>query len=168
MGGSRPVSVSDRLAIAESARADCRAANGSRLARRWRTCCTSDWRMDFVRQSGWAARGLSFDMGNEREKPSHCTRRFCTFSPTHRTLSYRVCEGNCRTRTLLAPLSCGLGVPDWRRTDRLRAGRLVVDPAAPGCDDRSGHDKPVYASRSGSCHRGRTQPPTAVDGILHL
>src|SRR2546425_3979255 len=43
------------------------------------------------------------------------------------------------------------GPPDRCRTDRLRSRRAVLDRSASGRDGGSGHDKPVYSSRLGSC-----------------
>src|SRR5882724_10891763 len=68
----------------------------------------------------------------------------------------------------MASLSCWLGLPDGRRTDRLRSRRAVFDLSACGRLGGSGHDKPVYASRLGACDSGRPEDTAAVDGILHL
>src|SRR5260370_33633512 len=68
----------------------------------------------------------------------------------------------------MAALSCWLGLPDRRRTDRLRSWRAVLDLSACGREGGSGHDKPVYASRVGSCDSGRPEDTAAVDGVLHL
>ena len=61
-----------------------------------------------------------------------------------------------------------LGLPDRRRTDRLRPRRAVLDSSACGRLGGSGHDKPVYASRLGSCDFRRPEDTAALDGILHL
>ena len=68
----------------------------------------------------------------------------------------------------MASLPRCLGPPDWRRADRLRSRRAVLDLSARGCDGGSSHDKPVYASRLGSRDSGSPDHPAAVDGILHL
>src|SRR5437899_7039278 len=68
----------------------------------------------------------------------------------------------------MASLSCWLGLLDRRRTDRLRSRRAVHDLSASGRNDGSGHAKPVYASRLGSCDSGRSEDTAAVDGVLHL
>src|SRR5258708_2722700 len=88
MGGSYPVPLSRSVDAVEGACADRGAEDGSGLARFWRACGAYGWRMGFVCQAGWAARGSAAGIRDWRERCPLCTDTVCDFSDTDRTLAH--------------------------------------------------------------------------------
>ena len=109
---------------------------------------------------------LAFLTGDKRRPP--CTDSVWDFPDTDWAVPFCVCETDCRAGTSVASLSGWLGLPDRCRTDRLRPRRAVLSPSSRCRLGRSGHAKPLYSSRLGSCDSGGPEDTAALDSILHL
>src|SRR5438270_12808280 len=94
MVNSHAVPVSDRLAVAEGSRADCGAADGSGVARLWRTCGAYGRRVGFVRQAVGFARGIATEIRHGRKRDPTGRDALWDFAATDRALPSCLCEGD--------------------------------------------------------------------------
>ena len=158
------------LAPAEGTRSAGGAADGSGLARLWRTCCAYDWRSRYLfAQAGRAATGIAAVI---RHRPPGARVLLWGLSHTDRALTSCICEGDELSwyqRGFLIGLAAAYltGMRDGSLLPELEAVP-VRDLPAHGRARGSGHGQPVYASRLGSCDSCSADGTAAVDGIFHL